>query len=75
MTQYARVEGHPNLIRDLNTNAIINTDESEFNNYDRLKRKKEEEKEKINNIEKEVSELKSSIEEIKHLLKTIANGS
>lgn len=72
---YAKVEGHPNLIRDLKTNAIINTDTIELDNYTVVKEKKEKEKKRIDKIENELIELKSSIEEIKMLLKEIKNES
>jgi hypothetical protein len=73
--KYAKVEGHPNLIRDMSSNAIINTDTFAFNQYNLNKQKKEIEKQKINKIESDLIELKTSIEEIKSLLRGIANGS
>jgi hypothetical protein len=72
---YAKVEGHPNLIRDLKTNAIINTDNIELDNYTLAKSKKEKEKLRVDKIESELMDLKSSIEEIKMLLKGIRNES
>jgi hypothetical protein len=41
--KYAKVEGYPNLLRNLDTNAIINTDEMASNNYDLIKKRREEE--------------------------------
>lgn len=73
--KYAKVEGHPNLIRDLTSNAIINTDTLAFNQYNLNKQKRESDKQKINRIESDLIELKSSIDEIKSLLKGICNGS
>jgi prefoldin subunit 5 len=75
MTNYAKVEGHPNLIRDLKTNAIINTDKISLDHYSIIKRKKEEEQKRIDNIEDDLNELKSSIDEIKQLLRSFTNGS
>ena len=73
--KYAKVEGHPNLLRDLSSNAIINTDTLSFNQYNLTKQKRTSEKQRIDKIEFELNELKSSIEEIKFLLKGIVNGS
>jgi hypothetical protein len=73
INHYAKVEGHPNLVRDLKSNAIINTDKISLDNYTIAKRKKEEEVKRIDNIENELIELKSSIDEIKQLLRTLAN--
>ena len=62
------VEGHMNLFRDKETGAIVSTDTSGYSNYMRMKRKKQTEREELDTI-------KSDIEEIKSLLKEIANGS
>lgn len=71
MTDYAKVEGHPHLVRDLKSNAIINTDEIALNNYTLIKKRKELEKNKIDSIESELKDLRSSIDEIKELLRGI----
>jgi hypothetical protein len=75
MDYYAKVEGHPNLLRDLKSNAIINTDKIALDNYTLVKRKKELEIQRIDKMESDLTELKSSIEEIKFLLKGIVNES
>lgn len=72
--KYAKVEGHSNLIRDLSTNAIINTDSLSANQYTRLRNRREIEKQKIDNIETEMSEIKSSITELKYLLESMLDG-
>jgi hypothetical protein len=73
--KYALVEGHPNLIRDLSTNAIINTDSKASEQYLKTRDRKKEEQKKIYNIESDIEELKSSIDEIKILLKSVLKGS
>ena len=62
------VEGHMNLFRDRETGAIVSTDTSGYSNYMRMKRRRQTEREELDTI-------KSDIEEIKSLLKEIANGS
>jgi len=62
------VEGYSNLFRDRFTGAIINTDKSAYSNYIRMKEQKQREKD-------ELSKIKNDIEEIKSLLKELANGS
>lgn len=71
---YAKVDGHPNLIRDLRTNAIINTDTVELANYDNTLSIIEKREGKLKDIENQVDELKSSIEEIKTLLRRALDG-
>ena len=75
MKDYAKVEGHPHLIRDLKSNAIINTDDIALTNYTLIKKRKELEKNKIDSIEYELKDLRSSIDEIKELLREIKNES
>ncbi len=66
---YAKVEGHPNLVRDLSTNAIINTDSIASEQYLKIKERKKQEQEKLGRIESDIEDLKSSINEIKSLLR------
>lgn len=72
---YYKVEGHKNLIRDNNTNAILNVSSTEYQNYIKSKNQKESEVKKINSIETEIGELKNDIAEIKNLLRNLINGS
>lgn len=72
--QYARVEGHPHLLRDLSNNAIINTDSIASQNYNNLRKRKGIETKRLESIETELSDLKSDINEIKTLLRNL-NGS
>ena len=69
--KYAKVEGHPHLLRDLSTNAIINTDSKSSEKYIRTRERKREEQKKITNIESDIEDLKSSINEIKHMLRKL----
>lgn len=70
MTDLIPIKDNSSLLRDSNTNALINFNNSEYENYLRLKSQKESEKEKISFIESEVNQIKSDITEIKKLLKT-----
>lgn len=72
---YMRVKGHDSLIRDPKTNSIINMSTSEYNEYISRKKSKNKEIEKIQNIEDEVASIKDDIQEIKNLLRSLANGS
>ena len=60
------VEGHKNLFRDENTNAIINTDKAAYNDYINSRR--------INSDKQaELDEMKSEIETLKTMLKELAS--
>tara|TARA_B100000214_G_scaffold343627_1_gene292249 strand:- start:107 stop:304 length:198 start_codon:yes stop_codon:yes gene_type:complete len=58
------VKGHPNLYRDEETGAIINTDSSGFSAYQQAKFKKAKEKEEIDNMKKEITEIKEMLAKI-----------
>ena len=75
MNKYAKVEGHTNIIRDLKTNAIINTDIQGMQNYISSKNKRMNDKQVMDTLIDDVKNLKESIEEIKLLLKGMTNGS
>jgi len=62
------VEGHNNLFRDRNTGAILNNDKSGYVQYVRLKEQKQRER-------NEIDQLKKDIDEIKSLLRQIIDGS
>jgi hypothetical protein len=69
-----KVKGHPNLIRDENSNAILNTNSSEYDNYLSLRAKRKHGSERIDNMESDLKSLKDDINEIKTLLKALSNG-
>lgn len=72
---YLKVKDNENLIRDVSTNAIINTDNDQYLNYINERNKKLNENRKIQDLEKELFDLKNDINEIKSLLRNLANGS
>tara|TARA_R100000655_G_scaffold78506_1_gene117909 strand:- start:110 stop:322 length:213 start_codon:yes stop_codon:yes gene_type:complete len=69
-----KVEGHKNLVRENDSNAIVNTDLSEYNNYLSLRSKRKQKSERIDNMENDLKSLKDDINEIKTLLKALSNG-
>ena len=71
MENYLKVESDTSLVRDVNTNAIINQNKSEYDKFLNISRKKYEEKIKFDNLKSDVDSLKSDISEIKTLLKQI----
>ena len=60
-----RVEGHKNLYRDEKSGAIINTDSHGYSQYKKSRNMKLTQKEEIDSMKKD-------IEEIKNLLRLIA---
>ena len=68
---HVKVENHNNLVRDVRSNAIINTDKKGYDHYKSLKKTKSLEKMRIDQIESDLSSLKNDINEIKNLLKSL----
>ena len=69
-----KVKGHQNLIRDENSNAILNTNSSEYDNYLSIRAKRRQGTDRIDNMEDDLKSLKDDINEIKTLLKALSNG-
>ena len=58
------VEGHKYLFRDENTNAIINTDRSAFNDFMNTRRINADKKAEMDDVKLELAELKSLLKEL-----------
>ena len=69
-----KVKGHNDLIRDETSNAILNTNSSEYDNYLSLRAKRKHGSERIDNMENDLKNLKDDINEIKTLLRALSNG-
>jgi hypothetical protein len=72
---YLRVEGHNSFLRDPNTNSIINTNMSEYQQYISRRNVKTEEDQKLENLESDVTNIKNDLDEIKSLLRSLIDGS
>jgi hypothetical protein len=73
--KYLKVEGHPSLLRDPNTNSIINNNMSEYQEYVLRRETKNDEYQKIQNLESDVANMKGDLNEIKSLLRSLIDGS
>jgi prefoldin subunit 5 len=71
MSKYLKVEGHTSLVRDINSNAIVNTNASEYQIYMQRVRSREQQGDQIRNAVKEINTLKTELREIKNLIKEL----
>ena len=71
MEDKLKVEGHTHLIRDVNSNAIVNTSKSEYQLYLQRRKNREKQSDELRSAVKEINNLKSELREIKNLLKDI----
>ena len=74
MSNLIPVKGNSDLVRDPNTDQIINTNKNAYQQYVNRREKRKIEKEKSLNIEEDIANLKSELGEIKSLLKELVNG-
>tara|TARA_B100000530_G_scaffold202723_1_gene129385 strand:+ start:120 stop:350 length:231 start_codon:yes stop_codon:yes gene_type:complete len=70
----ARVEGHTHLVRDLKSQAIINTDSDAYARYMARKAKQAKQNDELRAVIRDVNELKLEMREIKDLIKEIKDG-
>ena len=66
-----KVEGHSSLVRDIRSNAIVNTNKSEYQIYMNRIKSREQQGYKIRTTIKEINILKQELFEIKELLKEV----
>lgn len=66
-----KVEGHPDLVRDTKSGAIINNNTTEYNQYMESYKKRRIQRAKVDNMQEELSSLKEEIGEIKDLLRQL----
>tara|TARA_X000001036_G_scaffold110241_2_gene103337 strand:- start:2692 stop:2913 length:222 start_codon:yes stop_codon:yes gene_type:complete len=67
-SDYIPVKGHPDLVRDSNTNAVLNMKPTPPGN---AAKKRKMSAETLDNLKSDVDVLKSDMSEIKSLLKTL----
>jgi len=74
MENTAKVEGHAHLVRDLKSQAIVNTDSAAYARYMARKTHQKKKNDEIRDVIRDVNELRTEMREIKDLLLGIANG-
>ena len=74
MADYIPVKGDSDLVRDPNTDQIVNTNTSAYQQYIAQRQRRKLQKEKSLNVEQDIANLKSELSEIKSLLKELVNG-
>ena len=70
----SKIEGHPDLIRDMNTNAILNTNKSGYEEYLTIALAKQKEQNKVEDLERNLDTIKEEINQVKSLLQELLNA-
>ena len=74
MSDTLKVKGHTHLIRDLKSQAIINTDSDAYAKYMARKIKQKEKDDEVRQVVRDVNELRNEMREIKNLLIGLQDG-
>jgi|TARA_A100001015_G_C14430194_1_gene496362 hypothetical protein len=73
--EFYEMEGHKDLARDPETNAIVNVNNLEYTQYLSRRDVKTEKNQKVQTMEEDLANVKSELNEIKSLLKELLHGS
>ena len=71
MGKVLKVEGYNNLVRDIQSNAIVNTNRSEFKMYMSRTSQRVDQQDIIRNVCREINNLKKELREIKDLIREV----
>ena len=69
--KYLQVEGHDDLVRDTESNAIINKNKSAYLIAKQRAEAAQRQRDAIRNANREINNIKSEMHEIKSMLKTL----
>lgn len=75
MEKYVPVKGHSGLVRDTETNALININRTEVEQARERKKLKQLQRERESTLHKKVDDIEAELSEIKNLLKHLINKS
>ncbi len=68
------IEGHSDLARDPITGSILNVNNHDYEHYVSSRKAKKVKREQTENMEQDLANLKSEMNEIKSLLKELVHG-
>lgn len=69
-----KVEGHPDLVRDTKSSAVINNSRRDYEEYMEQYRARKRSTDRIDNMESDMNSIKNELDEIKRLLIKLTNG-
>ena len=71
MSKYLQVEGKSDLVRDVNSGAIVNKNRSAYEQAKRRAAEAQKQRDEIRGATREINTLKCEMHEIKSMLKTL----
>ena len=73
MSEYKPVEGHSDLIKDMHSKAVINTNRSAYLAAVQRKKALQQQKDELRDATREINNLKCEMHEIKSMLTELIN--
>jgi hypothetical protein len=70
---FLKVQGEDGLVRDVSSNAILNTNNKEYESYVARKNALKAQKQELERQGKEIETIHSEISEIKHMISILIN--
>ena len=70
---YIKVKDNEHLVRNSKSKCIVNTNKAEYEEYLARRKLKKGEKNKVDNLERDISTLRDEITEIKDMLRSLVN--
>ena len=70
---HVQVENYPDLVRDKNSNAIINTNRSAYEQAKRRAKEAQQARDEIRDATRQINNIKSEIHAIKNLLQQLVS--
>ena len=74
MTMFAKVKEHPDLVRDMNSKAVLNVDNKSLEAYKKSRDMRSKQQQRYEGLKEEIDNIKDDINEIKSLLINMAKG-
>lgn len=74
MSKFVKVKSDVSLVRDMDSNAIVNQNQSEYDKFMSLSKKKYKERNELDTMKSDLDALKTDMEEIKSLLKSMVHN-
>ena len=72
--ELSQIKGQKDLVRDLNTGAILNINKEAFAGAKRARQKREKAKEQLETNTTDINSIKDELTEIKTMLRTLIDG-
>ena len=71
MSEFLKVEGHKDLVKDTKTHAVINTNKNAYVSYKKRLQEAQRQRDEIRTATRDINNIKCEMHEIKDMLKTL----